>query len=144
MVIPVPWCVWLPSIWNRNGQVRNVFETQTLSLARLKVRRIEVTGTLQDGVTAKDVALKIIAQLGVKGGIGYAYEYAGPVFDAMSMEERMTVCNMSIEEGYVNPDQNHLITLKVDITRPKETHLIVRLSIGVQSHQMQMHNTMMW
>ena len=90
-------------------QVRNVFETQTLSLSRLKVRRIKVTGSLSVAVSAKDVALKIMAELGVKGGIGYAYEYAGSVFDAMNMEERMTVCNMSIEGGarigYVNPDQ---------------------------------------
>ncbi|HKI73493.1 MAG TPA: aconitase family protein, partial [Pseudomonadales bacterium] len=60
------------------------------------------------GVTAKDVILHIIRMLGVNGGVGYAYEYAGSVIDAMSMEERMTVCNMSIEGGarcgYVNPD----------------------------------------
>ena len=90
-------------------EVRNVLETQTLALSRLKVRRIEVNGTLQTGVYAKDVILKIIAKLGVKGGLGYAYEFAGDVFDSMSMEGRMTVCNMSIEGGarigYVNPDQ---------------------------------------
>jgi 3-isopropylmalate/(R)-2-methylmalate dehydratase large subunit len=72
------------------------------------VRRIEVRGKLQPGVYAKDVILHIIRRLGVKGGVGYAYEYAGTVLDAMSMEERMTVCNMSIEGGarlgYVNPD----------------------------------------
>ncbi len=89
-------------------EVQNVLETQTLALSRLKVRRIEFNGTLSRGVTAKDVILKIIQVLGVKGGIGYAYEFAGSVFDAMSMEERMTVCNMSIEGGarigYVNPD----------------------------------------
>src|SRR5690606_6604285 len=66
-------------------------------------------GQLAPGVYAKDVILHIIRKLGVKGGIGYAYEYAGDTFDAMSMEERMTVCNMSIEGGarcgYVNPDQ---------------------------------------
>ena len=90
-------------------EVRNVLETQTLALSRLKVRRILVTGQLSPGVYAKDVILRIIAQLGVKGGLGYAYEYAGDVFDNMSMEGRMTVCNMSIEGGarigYVNPDQ---------------------------------------
>jgi 3-isopropylmalate/(R)-2-methylmalate dehydratase large subunit len=89
-------------------EVQNVLETQTLALSRLKVRRIEFNGTLAPGVSAKDVILKIIQVLGVKGGIGYAYEFAGTVFDAMSMEERMTVCNMSIEGGarigYVNPD----------------------------------------
>lgn len=90
-------------------EVRNVLETQTLALSRLKVRRILVNGELKPGVYPKDVILRIIAELGVKGGLGYAYEYAGDVFDNMSMEGRMTVCNMSIEGGarigYVNPDQ---------------------------------------
>ena len=90
-------------------EVRNVLETQTLALSRLKVRRVVVNGELSKGVYAKDVILKIIAELGVKGGLGFAYEFAGDVFDNMSMESRMTVCNMSIEGGarigYVNPDQ---------------------------------------
>lgn len=89
-------------------QVRDVLATQSLALEALKVRRIEVNGNLRPGVYAKDVILHIIRLLGAKGGIGYAYEYAGEVFDRMSMEERMTVCNMSIEGGarcgYVNPD----------------------------------------
>lgn len=89
-------------------QVRDVLATQTLALEELKVRRIEVNGDLGPGVYAKDVILHIIRKLGAKGGIGYAYEYAGDLFDRMSMEERMTVCNMSIEGGarcgYVNPD----------------------------------------
>jgi 3-isopropylmalate/(R)-2-methylmalate dehydratase large subunit len=89
-------------------QVRDVLATQTMAMEQLMVRRIEVNGTLRAGVYAKDVILHIIRQLGAKGGIGYCYEYAGTIFDAMSMEERMTVCNMSIEGGarcgYVNPD----------------------------------------
>jgi 3-isopropylmalate/(R)-2-methylmalate dehydratase large subunit len=89
-------------------QVRDVFATQTLALEALKVRRIEVNGKLRPGVYAKDVILHIIRLLGAKGGIGYGYEYAGEVIERMSMEERMTVCNMSIEGGarcgYVNPD----------------------------------------
>jgi 3-isopropylmalate/(R)-2-methylmalate dehydratase large subunit len=89
-------------------QVRDVLATQTMALEPLKVRRIEVCGDLRPGVYAKDVILHIIRLLGAKGGIGFAYEYAGDVFDRMSMEERMTVCNMSIEGGarcgYVNPD----------------------------------------
>lgn len=89
-------------------QVRDVLATQTMALEPLKVRRIEVSGDLRPGVYAKDVILHIIRLLGAKGGIGFAYEYAGDVFDRMSMEERMTVCNMSIEGGarcgYVNPD----------------------------------------
>ena len=89
-------------------QVRDVLATQTMAMEPLKVRRIEVTGKLRPGVYAKDVTLHIIRLLGAKGGIGFAYEYAGNVFDDMSMEERMTVCNMAIEGGarcgYVNPD----------------------------------------
>jgi len=91
------------------SQVAYVLATQTLALDRPKVRRVEVNGTLGHGVYAKDVILHIIRHLGVKGGIGYAYEFAGEVFDRMTMEERMTVCNMSIEGGarcgYINPDQ---------------------------------------
>jgi 3-isopropylmalate/(R)-2-methylmalate dehydratase large subunit len=91
------------------SQVADVLATQCLALARPKVRRVEVTGKLHSGVYAKDVILAIIRRLGPKGGVGYAYEYAGPVVDAMTMEERLTVCNMSIEGGarcgYVNPDE---------------------------------------
>ncbi|NLE85416.1 MAG: 3-isopropylmalate dehydratase large subunit [Myxococcales bacterium] len=98
------------------SQVRDVLGTQTLAMDKLKVRRIEVNGKLRPGVYAKDVALYIIQKLGVKGGVGFAYEYAGDVFDAMSMDERMTVCNMSIEGGarcgYVQPDQTTYDYLK--------------------------------
>ncbi|MBD2072853.1 3-isopropylmalate dehydratase large subunit [Phormidium sp. FACHB-592] len=91
------------------SQVRDVLASQTLALAKLKVRKIEVNGNLKPGVYAKDVILHIIRKLGVKGGVGYAYEFAGSTFEQMSMEERMTVCNMAIEGGarcgYVNPDQ---------------------------------------
>ncbi|MGA1475016.1 MAG: 3-isopropylmalate dehydratase large subunit [Prochlorothrix sp.] len=91
------------------SQVRDVLASQTLALAKLKVRKVEVNGTLPKGVYAKDVILHIIRKLGVKGGVGYAYEFAGSTFAAMSMEERMTVCNMAIEGGarcgYINPDQ---------------------------------------
>ncbi len=91
------------------SQVAHVLATQTLALERPKVRRVEVTGERLPGVYAKDVILHVIRQLGVKGGIGHAYEYAGSTFDSMTMEERMTVCNMSIEGGarcgYVNPDE---------------------------------------
>jgi 3-isopropylmalate/(R)-2-methylmalate dehydratase large subunit len=91
------------------SQVRDLLATQTMALSKLKVRRIEVNGDLGPGIYAKDVILHIIKLLGVNGGTGYAYEYAGSVFDAFSMEERMTACNMSIEGGarvgYVNPDE---------------------------------------
>src|SRR6202008_1948768 len=98
------------------SQVRDVLATQTLALTKLKVRRIEVDGKLGPGVYAKDVILHIIRTLGVNGGVGFAYEYAGSAIAAMSMEERMTVCNMSIEGGarcgYVNPDETTFAYLK--------------------------------
>jgi 3-isopropylmalate/(R)-2-methylmalate dehydratase large subunit len=98
------------------SQVAYVLATQTLAMMRPKVRRVEVNGELAPGVFAKDVTLYIIQKLGVQGGVGYAYEYAGTTFDAMSMEERMTVCNMAIEGGarcgYINPDQTTVDYLK--------------------------------
>jgi 3-isopropylmalate/(R)-2-methylmalate dehydratase large subunit len=90
-------------------QVRDIFATQCLSVTKPKLRQIRVEGKLARGVYAKDVVLTIIQELGVKGGVGYAYEYAGSAIETISMEERLTVCNMSIEGGarvgYVNPDQ---------------------------------------
>src|SRR5262245_11642672 len=90
------------------SQVRDVLASQCLALDPLKVRRIDVNGTLARGVYAKDVILTIIRRLGVNGGVGYAYEYGGSTIDRMSIDERMTICNMSIEGGarvgYVNPD----------------------------------------
>jgi 3-isopropylmalate/(R)-2-methylmalate dehydratase large subunit len=89
-------------------QVRDVLATQCLAMAKPKLREVRVEGALARGVYAKDVILSIINQLGVKGGVGYAYEYTGPVIERMTMEERLTVCNMSIEGGarcgYVSPD----------------------------------------
>ncbi len=91
------------------SQVKEVLATQTLALARLKVRQVRVEGKLGPGVTAKDVALFLVARLGVQGGIGYAYEYAGDAVGSLSMEERLTLCNLAIEGGavcgYVNPDR---------------------------------------
>ena len=91
------------------SQLRDVLASQCLAIDPLKVRRIRVTGQLGHGVYAKDVILEIIARLGVQGGVGYAYEYGGEVLERMSMDERMTMCNMSIEGGarvgYVNPDE---------------------------------------
>jgi 3-isopropylmalate/(R)-2-methylmalate dehydratase large subunit len=89
------------------SQVRDVLASQCLALEALKVRRIEVQGKLKKGVYAKDVILTIIRRLGVNGGVGYAYEYGGSTVEAMTIDERMTMCNMSIEggarAGYVNP-----------------------------------------
>jgi 3-isopropylmalate/(R)-2-methylmalate dehydratase large subunit len=105
------------------SQVRDLLATQTMALGKLKVRRINVTGKLLPGVYAKDVILHIIRTLGVNGGTGFAYEYGGEVFDRFTMEERMTVCNMSIEGGarvgYVNPDETTFEYLKGRPYAPK-------------------------
>jgi 3-isopropylmalate/(R)-2-methylmalate dehydratase large subunit len=105
------------------SQVADVLASQTMALGRPKVRRILINGKLAKGVYAKDVVLHIIRRLGVNGGVGYAYEYAGEVFSAMTMEERMTVCNMSIEGGarcgYINPDQTTVDYIKGRPFAPK-------------------------
>ena len=91
------------------SQVRDVLASQCLAIDPLQVRRISVSGALGPGVYAKDVILEIIARLGVRGGVGFAYEYGGAAVERMTMDERMTMCNMSIEGGarigYVNPDE---------------------------------------
>jgi 3-isopropylmalate/(R)-2-methylmalate dehydratase large subunit len=98
------------------SQVRDVLASQCLALDPLKVRRIDVNGQLMRGVYAKDVILTIIRRLGVHGGVGYAYEYGGSTVDGMTIEERMTICNMSIEggarAGYVNPDETTFAFLR--------------------------------
>ena len=98
------------------SQVRDVLASQCLAMEPLKVRRIRVVGMLPAGVYAKDVSLTIIQRLGVGGGVGFAYEYAGDTIEHMSMDERMTICNMSIEGGarvgYVNPDSTTIEYLK--------------------------------
>src|SRR5712692_6028986 len=90
-------------------EVEHVMATQTLWQKKPKVLRITVEGRLPDGVNAKDVILAIIAKIGAGGGVGHAVEYAGSTIRAMSMDERMTVCNMSIEAGaragMVAPDE---------------------------------------
>jgi 3-isopropylmalate/(R)-2-methylmalate dehydratase large subunit len=105
------------------SQVRDVLATQTMALGQMKVCRINVNGQLGRGVYAKDVILHLIRLLGVNGGLGFAYEYGGDVFDRFTMEERMTVCNMSIEGGarcgYVNPDETTFAYLKGRPYSPK-------------------------
>jgi 3-isopropylmalate/(R)-2-methylmalate dehydratase large subunit len=92
-----------------SSEVEHVMATQTLWQRKPRTLRISVEGTLGPGVSAKDVILSIIATIGAGGGVGYAIEYAGSTIRAMSMEERMTVCNMSIEAGartgMVAPDE---------------------------------------
>ncbi len=91
------------------SQIRDVLATQTIAMEKQKVRKIEVTGELEEGVEAKDIILEIIRRLGTEGGVGYVYEYAGETIENLDMEGRMSICNMSIEggarAGYVNPDE---------------------------------------
>ncbi|HUG44543.1 MAG TPA: 3-isopropylmalate dehydratase large subunit [Acidobacteriota bacterium] len=81
------------------SEVEHVLATQCLLQSRPKTFRISIEGTLPDRVTAKDVILYVIRTIGTDGATGYVVEYAGPVVEGFSMEERMTVCNMSIEAG---------------------------------------------
>lgn len=98
------------------SQVRDILATQTMSIAPFKVRKVELNGEMGRGVYSKDLILKVIATLGVNGGLGYAYEFAGSSIDNMSMEARMTICNMAIEGGarvgYMNPDETTFEYLK--------------------------------
>lgn len=91
------------------SEVEQVLATQCLLQTRPKTMRIEVNGELSFGVTAKDIILYVIAQISTSGGTGYFVEYAGTAIEALSMEARMTICNMSIEMGarggMIAPDQ---------------------------------------
>ncbi len=91
------------------SEVEHVMATQCLISRKSRNMRIRVEGQLSHGVTAKDVVLAIIGQIGTAGGTGYAIEFAGSVIEALSMEGRMTVCNMTIEAGaragMIRPDQ---------------------------------------
>jgi len=102
------------------SEVEHVLATQTLIQKKAKNMRVTVDGALPDGVTAKDIILAIIGEIGTAGGTGYAIEYAGEAINALSMEGRMTVCNMSVEggakAGFVAPDDKVYAYLK---DRPK-------------------------
>ncbi|EWC62464.1 3-isopropylmalate dehydratase large subunit [Actinokineospora spheciospongiae] len=98
------------------SEVEHVMATQTLPLRPFKTMAITVTGELRPGVTAKDVILAVIAKIGTGGGQGYVLEYRGPAIEKLSMEARMTVCNMSIEAGaragMIAPDETTFEYLK--------------------------------
>ena len=98
------------------SEVEHVLATQTLPLAPFRTMAVTVVGQLRPGVTAKDVILAVIASIGTGGGQGYVIEYRGAAIEAMSMEERMTVCNMSIEAGaragMIAPDETTFAYLK--------------------------------
>ncbi|SOD73403.1 3-isopropylmalate dehydratase large subunit [Jatrophihabitans sp. GAS493] len=106
------------------SQVEHVLATQTLPLDRPKTMAVTVNGELPPGVTAKDVILAVIAKTGTGGGAGYMVEYRGSTFEAMSMEARMTVCNMSIEwgarAGMIAPDETTFEYLKGRPHAPSE------------------------
>jgi 3-isopropylmalate/(R)-2-methylmalate dehydratase large subunit len=102
------------------SEVEHVLATQTLIQSKAKNMRVQVDGALPEGVTAKDIILAIIGEIGTAGGTGHVIEYCGPAIEALSMEGRMTVCNMSIEggarAGMVAPDAKTFAYLK---DRPK-------------------------
>lgn len=81
------------------SEVEHVMATQTLRQKKARTCRVEFTGTLHRNITAKDMVLKLIGTTGTAGGTGYVYEYTGPAIRSLSMEGRMTICNMSIEGG---------------------------------------------
>src|SRR6186713_988782 len=105
------------------SEVEHVLATQTLPLKPFKTMAITVEGELRPGVTAKDIILAVIAQIGTGGGQGYVLEYRGSAIRALSMEGRMTICNMSIEAGaragMVAPDQTTYDYLKGRPHAPK-------------------------
>ncbi len=105
------------------SEVEHVLATQTLIQKKSKNLRINVNGTLPKGVTAKDVILKIIGTIGTAGGTGYVVEFSGNVIKNLSMEERMTVCNMTIEAGaragLIEPDEKTFEYLKGKTMSPK-------------------------
>ncbi len=105
------------------SEVEHVLATQTLIQKKAKNMRITVDGQLPDGVTAKDIILAIIGEIGTAGGTGYVMEYAGEAIRALSMEGRMTVCNMSIEggarAGLIAPDEKTFAYIKDKPRAPK-------------------------
>lgn len=105
------------------SEVEHVLATQTLLLQRSKSMEVRVEGALGPGVTAKDLILHIIGVIGAAGGTGHVIEYRGAVFEAMSVEQRLTVCNMSIEAGaragLVAPDETTFAYLKGRPMAPK-------------------------
>jgi len=105
------------------SEVEHVLATQTLLQVPAKNMLIKVTGEMPDGVDAKDIVLAIIGKIGTAGGTGYVVEYAGPAIEALSMEGRMTVCNMTIEAGaragLIAPDEKTFEYLKGRPMAPK-------------------------
>jgi 3-isopropylmalate/(R)-2-methylmalate dehydratase large subunit len=119
------------------SEVEHVLATQTLPLIRPKTMAINVEGTLKPGVTSKDIILAIIAKIGTGGGQGYVLEYRGSAIRALSMEARMTVCNMSIEAGaragLIAPDEKTYEYIKSKAHAPKDFDAAVKYWSTLQS-----------
>ena len=105
------------------SEVEHVLATQTLLLKRSKTMEVRVEGALRPGITSKDLILHIIGVIGTAGGTGHVIEFRGPVFESMSVESRLTVCNMAIEggarSGLVAPDEKTFAYLKDRPFAPK-------------------------
>jgi len=124
------------------SQVAQVFASQCLLLTKPKSLRVNVHGKLSKGVLPKDVILYIISKLGTNSGTGYFCEYAGDVFKDMSMEGRMTVCNMSIEMGarggMIAPDQTTYDYIKGRKFAPKGIEFDEKVAYGIHYLQIMM------
>src|SRR5205814_5630625 len=107
------------------SEVEHVLATQTLLQSKPKTMEVRFVGDLPPGCTAKDMVLGAIGQIGVSGGVGYAWEYTGPAIEALSMEGRMTICNMTIEggarAGMIAPDETTFAYLRGRPAAPAET-----------------------
>jgi 3-isopropylmalate/(R)-2-methylmalate dehydratase large subunit len=112
------------------SEVEQVLATQCLALAKPRAMRVWLDGTRPAGVTAKDLALAVVSTLTAAGGAGYAIEFAGPAVAALSMEQRMTLCNMSIEagarSGLVAPDDTTLAYLRGRPHAPRRAHWVAQ------------------
>ena len=126
------------------SEVEHVLATQTLIQKKSKNLRINVNGKLPTGVTAKDVILKIIGTIGTAGGTGYVIEFAGEVIRNLSIEERMTVCNMTIEAGaragLIAPDEKTFEYFKNKPMSPKGETWDKALAIGKHYIQIKIVN----
>src|SRR5579864_625432 len=127
------------------SEVEHVLATQTLPQARPRTMEVVVDGILPDGVTAKDVILAVIGRIGTGGGMGYVIEYRGSAFRALSMEGRMTVCNMSIEAGaragMVAPDDTTFAYLEGRPHAPADAGASFDKSVALDAAALEPHVT---
>ncbi len=105
------------------SEIEHLLATQTLVYKRLKTMRVSVTGTLATGITAKDLVMALVAKIGAAGATGYAIEFCGPGIDMLSVEGRMTICNMAVEAGargaFMAPDDKVFAYLQDKPRAPK-------------------------